>query len=351
MKQVRIGIIVTGQRVCAHGEVTFGNTRDKCTIAALCDVAPERLKQAKDMYEKAFGYPIQVFEDYRQMLATVDLDGVYIAGPNHLHRDMTLAALEAGCHVLCEKPMETTLAKADEMTAAAERSGKILALGMQMHYWAHYHRIKQMIDDDVIGKIVQVWCTEYRGPFFETKDWVWETAKSGGAIVEKNCHHYDIMDLWVDSMPTTVYATGGIAKHHTPHGSPSQIVDNAWILNDYENGVHGMVGICFTGRQGKHRREFGINGTRGRIFLTLADKEAIHITHEDGRDEVLPTNPDKHLLGGLWKDFVDCILENRRPLVAPQRGRRSLLIPLAAEKSIAEKRVVHVNELTNYEGV
>jgi len=344
MNKPCIGIIGTGQRVCSHGEVCFLTEREKCIIAALCDVVPERLKSAKAIYEKAFGCTVETFADYREMLSRADLDGVYIAGPNHLHRDMTLAAFDAGCHVLCEKPMETTLAKCDEMTAAAERSGKILALGMQMHYWKHYHDIREMIAAGTIGDIVQVWCTEYRGTFGKTKDWVWEKEKSGGAIVEKNCHHYDIMDLWVGSMPTTVYATGGIAKHHRPHGHRSEIVDNAWILNDYENGAHGMVGVCFVGGRGKHRREFGIHGTKGKIFLTLDDKEALHITYEDGRSEVV-NRPLERLRGGIWADFIESIQSGRAPLVMPDRGRRSLLIPLAAEKSIEEKRIVHVKEI------
>jgi predicted dehydrogenase len=342
---IRIGIIGTGDRVCSHGEVTFSTAADRCTVAALCDVAPDRLQDANGIYQEAFGPSIALFEDYKEMLATAELDAVYVAGPNHLHRDMTVAALEAGCHVLCEKPMETTLAKVDEMIAAANRTGKILALGMQMHYWEHYHRIKEMLDAGVIGDIVQIWCTEYRGPYKERKDWVWEQAQSGGAIVEKNCHHYDIMDLWVGSLPTTVYATGGIAKHHTPYGYRSEIVDNAWILNEYENGVHGMLGICFTGPDKGHKREFGIHGTKGRMFMSLTDKEDLHIIHADGREETLP-NPLTRLRGGLWDDFVDCARTGSTPLVTPERGRRSLLVPLAAEKSIAESRVVHVNELT-----
>ena len=344
MSKVRIGIIGTGQRVCSHGEVTFLAAREECEVVALCDIKPDRLQEAKRVYEEAFEIPIATFADYGEMLAKTDLDGVYVAGPNDLHRDMTLAALEAGCHVLCEKPMETTLQKADDMAAAAVRRGKRLALGMQMHYWVHYHQIREMIDRGVLGDLVQVWCTEYRGPFMETKDWVWETERSGGAIVEKNCHHYDIMDLWVDSLPTTVYATGGIAKHHAPYGYTSEIIDNAWVLNEYENGVHGMLGICFTGVQGKHRREFGIHGTRGRIFLTLDDEEAIHLTYDDGREEVLPRTWEK-LRGGLWHDFADVVRTGCEPLVTPERGRRSLLVPLAAEKSIAEKRPVHVSEL------
>ena len=98
-----------------------------------------------------------------------------------------------------------------------------------------------------------------------------------------------------------------------------------------------MVGICFTGPEHGHKREFDIQGTKGRIYLNLTDKEAIHFTHEDGREEVIPQTEEK-LRGGLWNDFIDSIRAGRAPLVTPDRGRRSLLVPLAAEKSIAEKR-------------
>ncbi len=347
MDKVRVGIVGMGQRTCFHGGHIFKQDQDEVVLAAICDNRPDRLSHGKQAYEQTFGYPIDAYEDYREMYKKAKLDGVFIAGPNYLHRDMTVAALEAGIHVLCEKPMEVTLAKCDEMIAAAERTGKLLCLGMQMHYRVRPHKIREIVESGAIGEPVMAWCTEFRGPYGKMKDWVWDPAKSGGAIVEKNCHHYDILDLWVQSPPTTVYATGGIKKHFTPWGHKSDIVDHAWIVNDYESGAKGMVGVAFVREKGQHDRELGIQGTEGRVYYGHRDGEIVHFEHNDGHVEYFDyTEGGNVLRGGLTGDFVRCIRTGDQPLVTPERGKNALLVPMAAEKSIVEKRIVHVSELT-----
>ncbi len=344
MKEVRLGIVgAGGQRCCFHGGYPFSSTKN-AKISALCDNRPERLAYAKKIYEKALGYEVEAYLDYNEMYAKSELDAVYVAGPNDLHKDMSVDAFANGLHVLCEKPMEITLDRADAIAGAAKKSGKILGLAMQMHYRRRYHKIKDIVSSGAIGKVAQVWCTEYRPPYIAMKDWVWDSSRSGGAIFEKNCHHYDIMDLWVQSMPTTVYATGGIMKHLNPHGIKSDIIDNAWILNDYENGARGMVSINFMATETqKHYREFGVHGTEGKIFFNTTDDEKIHVTYASGDSEVICVPGE--FREGMFQDFIDCVISGRQPMVSPEMGRKSLLVPMAAERSIREKRVVHVSEL------
>jgi len=346
VEKVRVGIVGMGQRSCHHGGALFKDCPDEALIAGVCDNRPERLALGKKMYAEVFGYPVQGYLDYIEMYEKADLDAVFIAGPNCLHRDMSISALERGLHVLCEKPMETTLAKCDEMIAAAERAKRILAMGMQMFYTERPHKILELIKQGVIGKVAMVWCTEYREPFAEMKDWVWDQGKSGGAIVEKNCHHYGILDMWAQSDPTTVYATGNILKHFVKSGKESQIVDNAWVVNDFENGARGMVGVCFLGGQHNHYRELGVIGTEGRIFYSRpTDNQVIHVRLNNGMEMDINTNAMPLPRGGVFRDFLQCVRTGAQPLVTGELARRAILIPLAAEKSIAEKRVVQVSEL------
>ena len=343
MKKLRIGIIGMGQRTCFHGGCVFVG-EEEVQIAGICDNKADRLEYAEKMYREQFGYEVPGYLDYKRMYKDAELDGVFISSPNYIHKEMTIDALESGLPVLCEKPMELTLARSDEMIDAARRTGQLLGLGMQMHYRRRYHKVKEIINSGAIGKVAQIWCTEYRPPYIAMKDWVWDSKKSGGAIHEKNCHHYDIMNMWVQSKPTTVYATGGIIKHFEPWGYKSDIIDNAWILNDYENGAKGMVSICFlaTHEQG-HYREFGVHGTEGKIFFNTKEKEKINVTYSSGDTEVY--DAPGVIRGGLWSDFLTCIRENKEMLVTPEMGRESLLVPMAAEISIQEKRIVHVDEL------
>jgi predicted dehydrogenase len=348
MKKIRVGIVGTGQRVCLHGGCVFRESRDKIHIVALCDINAERLENARKMYENEFGYGIHTYQDYMEMFKNATLDAVYIATPNYLHAEMTIKALEIGLHVLCEKPMELSLAKCDKMIAVAEKSGKVLSFAMQMHYRHRYHKVKELIDKGEIGKVAMAWCTEYRDPFAAMKDWVWDPAKSGGAIVEKNCHHYDILDMWISSRPISVYATGNVMKHHKPHGIESGIIDNAWIITDYESGARSMVGISFLANK-HHYREFGVIGTEGKIFFSSNDKEIVHVVKTNGDSESyainLSDNITNDIEGSVFNEFLSCIVEGGEPMVDGAMAKNSMLIPLAAELSIREKRIVLVNEL------
>jgi predicted dehydrogenase len=107
-----------------------------------------------------------------------------------------------------------------------------------------------------------------------------------------------------------------------------------------------LVCICFLSET-EHRREFGVIGTEGRIFFSLDDNETLHI--ERGKGEKMTYNSTAVVRGGLFRDFVESIVHGRQPLVSAADGRASLLAPLAAERSLDEKRVVHVSELDGYQ--
>ena len=346
MKKVRIGMVGMGQRTCFHGGIIFSGCKKDVEIVAVCDNRKDRLEYGVKAYSDEFKCKVKGYLDYKEMFQKEELDGVFIATPNYIHKDIAVAALEKGIDVLCEKPMELSLKKCDEMTKAANKAKKILAFGMQMHYRARYHKVKELVQKGAIGKIAQVWCTEYRGPYGEMKDWVWDKKLSGGAIFEKNCHHYDLLNWWVDSMPTTVYASGNILKHKKPYGIKSEIIDNAWVINDYENGARAMLGINFLADPRKeHYREFGLIGTEGKIFFSWADGEIIHVEYNSLHKEHYEMIQNQWIRGGLEQDFVNCIRSGKQPLITSDAAKNSLLVPMAAELSMDEKRIVHVNEL------
>lgn len=343
--KVEIGIIGMGQRTCFHdGHPSFSDCKDIVHIRAICDNSPDRLEFGRKVYQENFGYRIDGYTDYREMFEKCKLDGVYIAAPNFLHGEMTLTAFEKDINVLCEKPMEVSIKKCNKMIEVAKKKNKILAIGLQLRYRKHYHKVKEIIDSGLIGKPIMLRCIEYRGPFSQLKNWIWQKEKSGGAIVEKNCHHYDLFNLWLgENPPTRVYASGSIVKHKIIDNIKSEIIDNAWIINDFTCGARAMVGICFLGN--KHYREFGIYGTEGKIFFNLEDDETIHIELNNKERIDYKIDVFNQIRGGIFRDFAQSIIENRQPLVTGEIGKKSLLIPLAAEKSIEEKRPVDISEI------
>jgi predicted dehydrogenase len=346
-RPVRLGVIGMGQRTVHHGWdgdiKQAGAEGGAFRIAAVCDCQPDRLAKGIEFLQEHVGIKAQGFADYRAMIRDAGLEAVYVASPNHLHREMTEACFEAGLDVLCEKPMATTLADADAMIASRRKHGRVLGFAMQMRYRRRYHRVAELIREGRIGAPAMVWCTEFRPPFAALiKNWVWEKAKSGGALVEKNCHHTDILDLFAGGKPTRVYATGGQRKHAVMAGVRSEIVDHAWVTWDYDNGARGMIGISFL-QEPAHVREFGVAGAEGMIRFDLTDGEKIHLRPNGAPEEVIDCPGE--LRGGVLADFCRCVRTREQPLVTPELARAALLVPLAAELSIEQKRVVEIAEL------
>ena len=133
-RRLRIAIIGTGHRAWAHINVIKTGKVD-VEIVALADPTPE----FRDSAATLAGSPAATYSDYRKMLDDVkDLDGVLVVTPNFLHAEVAIAALEHGLHVLCEKPMATSVADANRMIAASQRAGKILQIGQQMRHTPLY---------------------------------------------------------------------------------------------------------------------------------------------------------------------------------------------------------------------
>lgn len=338
---LKIAVIGLGHRACHYGSLPFAG--ENVEICGVCESDPRRLAEGTTAYSKTFKNDVPGFPSHGELFDRTNPDGVYISTPNNTHCEISIAAMERGIHVLCEKPLDISLARCDKMISVARANRTILAAGMQMNYRKRYHRIRTMVEEGLIGEPVMTWCVEYRHPFREGKKWVWDSELSGGALVEKNCHHCDIMDMWMGGDdPVSVYATGNIRKHSRPHGYESNIVDNAYVVYDYGKGGRGMLEISFL-MENVHDRQMGVQGTGGRIWVQYSEGERIHVVQSDGKSFVV--DEPGELRGGLFRDFLDCIAQGNEPLVGGEKARRSLLVPLAGEISMAEKRVVQVAEL------
>ncbi|NLG28371.1 MAG: Gfo/Idh/MocA family oxidoreductase [Chloroflexi bacterium] len=147
MKTIRVGVIGTGG-IATQQHIPGYQAVPGVEIAALCDVVPGRAA------EVAKGVPgARAYEDFRQMLDREQLDAVSVTTPNFAHRDATVAALEAGAHVLCEKPIAMNLAEGREMVAAADKAGKLLQIGVHMRFEAEAMALRKFVEAGDMGQI------------------------------------------------------------------------------------------------------------------------------------------------------------------------------------------------------
>ncbi len=190
---IRIGIIGCGG--IANGKHLPALARLKqVNIVAFCDILPEKAQEAKEKY----GTPEAVVEtDYLKLLADPTIDAIHVCTPNDSHAEISIAALEAGKHVMCEKPMAKTAADARLMVEAAKRTGKKLNIGYQNRYRADSLYLKQICEDGDLGEIYYAKAHAIRrravptwGVFLD------EEKQGGGPLIDIGTHALDLA-LWM----------------------------------------------------------------------------------------------------------------------------------------------------------
>jgi predicted dehydrogenase len=361
LPKLRYGVIgCAGQMGMAHLLFLNNVVADRVKIEALCDLNINDVAVCSDL----FPYDIRIFDDYRKLLEMDEIDAVVISTPNHTHKQMAIDAFEAGKHVFCEKPLANTLKDCDEIISAAERTKKFLQVGLVYRYSPLYQKMHRFISEGEIGAVHLMWCKELLGSFYG--QWRFKEELSGGAIVEKNCHHFDIFNWMIGSRPKKVCAFGGqnvIKRGETVETvimetgeknvvSDSDIIDNALIIIDYENGARAELTLCFFSPYGNDL-EIGAVGDKGKLE-SWVKTHRIHLwkNSDSGRMQIFEPDSDVTQDGvfhtGAYlqhTDFADCILNDSPPFCDGKVGRESIVIALAAEKSIKEERIVYIDEL------
>lgn len=196
-------------------------------VAAICDADPNALDNAAETHGNIAGAEgevdmtgVQFYTELGQMIRQESLDAVSITVPTHLHPDATVAALEAGVHVLCEKPMALHVAEANRMIEAARRSRKLLQIGHCIRFWPEYAKAKEIVDSGEYGRVIaatfqRLAATGVR----KAGTWFTDDRCSGGMPLDLHIHDTDYIH-YLFGMPQAVCSSGAIGAG----GSLSHIV-------------------------------------------------------------------------------------------------------------------------------
>lgn len=190
MAKIKIGFIGCGGIANQKHLPGMSQQTEYVDLCAFCDLIPERAEKAA----KEYGTPdAKVYTDYHELLADPTIDAVHVLTPNIAHCEITIAALEAGKHVLCEKPMAATEADARKMLEARDRTGKMLTIGYQYRHFHENQVAKKVIDDGYLGDIYYAEATYLRRRGVPT--WGVFTDKSkqgGGPLIDIGTHALDL---------------------------------------------------------------------------------------------------------------------------------------------------------------
>jgi 1,5-anhydro-D-fructose reductase (1,5-anhydro-D-mannitol-forming) len=251
---------------------------------------------------KAEPYGVPSWPDLGAALAACGADAVYVASPVFLHASQSIAALQAGRHVLCEKPMALTLADAESMRQAAQTAGRTLGIAYYRRLYPKVERARQLLAYGAIGRPVFAEATSHGNvnPLGTPRAWLADPAQSGGGpLRDVACHRIDLMN-YLFGDPVRVSAQLSTIVHPLP------VEDNATVLIEYASGVRGMVDARW--HISTARDEFRIRGTEGELDLTPLNGPSL--VHPRG-SEFHP--PHRNLHYPTVEDFVSSVLEHREP--------------------------------------
>ena len=320
-RKLQAGVIGTGMgRYHMEGFASH----PQCELLAVCDLNEAEAKQFAQQYGAD-----QVLTDYRDMLKLGELDIVGIAVPNYLHARMAIAALKAGNHVLCEKPMATRLADAQKMVALAEEQGKRLMIDMSQRFQPQQAALHKIASKGTLGEIHYAkagWIRRKgtpvldfppggsmgRGPWFVSKE-----QAGGGALYDIGVHLYDLA-WWIMGGPQPVQVTGSLydllsQPRFKKKGVFADIDDLASAFVKFDNGATMFLEVTWDSHMapGSYVQIFGSKGG-------LSWVDGVVTLHRDKRgksvDEVQDVSKTK--VANAYHHFIDCVLRPEKEMTA-----------------------------------
>jgi predicted dehydrogenase len=213
----RYAIVGTGSRATLYIDAICGTYPGHCELVAMCDTSSVRISYHNKRLASRHGHaevPGYAAAGFGRMLAEQRPDVVIVTTVDAYHHAYIVAAMEHGCDVVSEKPMTTDAEKVAAILAAIERTGRRLTVTFNYRYSAAATRMKQLVAEGAIGipRLVDFsWMldTSHGADYF--RRWHREKPMSGGLLVHKASHHFDLINWWLDSWPATVYAMGSLA--------------------------------------------------------------------------------------------------------------------------------------------
>ncbi len=284
-----------------------------------------------------------------------------VATPNMTHRAVLTDVLAAPVHALVEKPLCITTAECREVKALAAERSHMVWVGLEYRYMPPVTALVNEVRNGTVGTVHMVAIREHRFPFLrKVNDWNRFTANTGGTLVEKTCHFFDLMNLVLDgAAPVRVFASGGQSVNHLDEvydGRQADLLDNAFVIVDYDSGARGLLDLCMFAEATHNQEELSVVGDLGKVEALIPDDElrvGRRGEHWIGRVERRHVVDESIGHQGLHhgssfiehQHFIDAILTGGDPEVTIDDGLLSVAIGEAAHRSITTGAPVAMAEI------
>jgi len=238
----RYNLVVIGTGTMGQEHMRVAVLLGRARVLGIFDTQPESMDAAIDAHAALCNDTPRRYADLESACNDPDADVLMICTPNFTHLAILKVAMASGKPIFLEKPMATTMADAVALRDAVESHSAFVQIGLQYRYKAQYreafHEARSRCS---LGRIHTISMSEYRPPFLDkVGQWNKYNSNTGGTLVEKCCHYFDLINLMAESRAIRVYASGGRAVNFLDfekHGAHSDIDDHAFVCIDYANGI------------------------------------------------------------------------------------------------------------------
>lgn len=307
-----------------HGE--WIEAAEGLKLVGVCDINPERLEAAKRDFPH-----VETFEGLDEMLERLDFDLAVIVTPHNTHAPLALKCIEAGKHVVVEKPMCVTVDEATRMIEAAKERGVTLTVFQNRRWDGDFLAIKEAVEGGAIGRVFRV--EMFIGGYGRPRDW-WRSDKevSGGLFLDWGAH---MLDWLLGIVRSKVKGVAGYA--HKLVWRHTTIEDHVGALIYFEDGTVADVQISTIAALRKPR--WAIWGTKGAIVSTSPQDIRLLRADESGNVEEERLEPKPSDWGAFYRNLAAHLLEGEELAVKPEEARRNIAIMEAAMKSARTGKV------------
>lgn len=342
---INVGVIGCGKIAQTRHLPEYRDNPD-ANIAALYDFDHDRAAQMAELYGA------KVYDSYEEILADPEIDAVSVCVRNVDHCKISVEAMKAGKHVLCEKPMAVSLEECEEMVRVSKETGRLLMIGHNQRLNKTHKKAKELIASGALGRVVTFKTTfGHSGPeswAIDSKQ-VWffdKKLSSFGAMADLGVHKTDLVTWLLDSPVKKVHAVLRTLEKKDANGDPIGVDDNAICIYEMENGVIGTMTASWT-YFGAEDNSTVIYGTEGIMRIYDDPQYSISITWKDGTRTLyeldrMQTN-DNQTKSGVIDAWVSAVKNNEKPIISGEDALASMKAIFAALESERTGKLIEIN--------
>ncbi|MDA9902200.1 Gfo/Idh/MocA family oxidoreductase [Gammaproteobacteria bacterium] len=364
-------------RICVIGTGTMGQEHmrvaallGRAQVIGIFDSQALSMEVAAENYKEFNDCSLKLYSSVSSACSDPDSDAIFICTPNFTHREILETAIDSGKPIFLEKPMATTLNDCLDIVKWNSSYKSFIQIGLQYRYKAQYSEaIFETLNRETIGDIKTIALSESRPPFLDkVGQWNKFNIKSGGTLLEKCCHYFDLINLLASSRPIRVYAAGGRAVNFRDFeyaGVKSDIDDHAFVIIEYASGVRANFSLNMFSPN--FSEELVVVGEGGRLVAA----ESFNMHQESATEismdiETGERQTSRHINLGFPKAiessghhgstyfehmaFFDRVEGKETGAATIEEGFWSIIVATAAQLSLSRGESVSIEEMLKQEG-